>query len=342
MSSSLPKSFPALFDSGNIGKTGALLMQPTSLAVLASFGVHGLLWFGLPLMSASEPQQSDTQRSVPLVELSPLEQARLPQISSSTQLNLPKQSTVPGSLLPNSLALEPINPQTPQDSTSYYNVPSETAAPTVFPYSVAPLSKRSLRKSAAEANLDSETKAQSSAKDTEKQTEQEGQETSEPPISSKAEDLLASKQQDDQGKIALQQKYAYSTENTSPDDFGNNSKTLSETAEAVSKGDIRRDWEKLDTMTAPYPKDACQFKHEGKTIAGEAWVGVVVQPNGELATKPTLLRSSGFKGLDEAATEFIAKYSFESSKQYRGFYVPIKLEFSKTDCVTADTTNSAS
>lgn len=341
MSSSLPKSLPALFDSENRGKAWALMLQPTSLAVLASLGVHGLLWFGLPLMSASEPKQADTQRSVPLVELSPSEQARLPQISASPLLRLPKQPLGTSSIVPNSLATVPVNPQTSQDSTSYYNVPSQPTLPAIIPYSVSPLRQRSPRKSTDAANLNSATKAQPPAKDTEKQADQEGKENSEPPISLKAEDLQP-KQPDDQSKIALQQKYAYNPANISLSDVSSNSKTLGEKAEVVSKGNLSKNWEKLDAMTAPYPKDACQFKHDDKAIAGEAWVGVIVQPNGKLAAKPALLRSSGFQGLDEAATEFIVKHPFEAGKQYRGFYVPIKFELDKKDCVAADTINPTS
>ncbi len=339
-SSPLPKSFSALFDLENKHNAWALLLQPTSLAVLASLGAHGLLWFGLPLMSASEIKQDDRQRSVPLVELSPLEQARLPQISSSTLLALPKQS-LSGSAMnptaPDSLTTVPMNPQTPEDSTSpYYSVTTPPAVPTVIPYSVAPLNPRSPRKSPDAANLDSDTKVQTSENDTGKQPDPEEKENSNPPISSKAEDLLPSQQPDSPGKIALQQKYAYSSANTSKDDFASNSTALSQTAQDVSKGNMSEDWKKLDAMTAPYPKDACQFKHDGKAIAGEPWVGVIVQPNGELAAKPILLMSSGFKGLDEAATEFIAQQPFEASKQYRAFYVPIKFELTKTGCVAAD------
>ncbi len=340
-SPSLPKSFSALFHLENRDKASALVLQPMSLAILASLGVHGLLWFGLPLMSASEPSPADIQRSVPLVELSPLEQAQLPQIASSTLLGLPKSSAT-NSIVPNSLATVPINPQTPEDSTSYYNVPSQPAYPTVIPYSVSPLSKRSLRKSTDEANLDAKTKAQSSAEDTAKQSNPEGKENSDSSISAKAEDLLPPKQQDDPGKLALQQKYAYSTANTSKDDFVSNSTTLSQTVQDISKGNMSQDWKKLDAMTAPYPKDACQFKQDKKAIEGEALVGVIVQPNGKLAAKPALLVSSGFKGLDEAATEFITKHPFEADKQYRAFYVPIKFELTKTDCVAADATSPTS
>ncbi|MEX0269915.1 TonB family protein [Leptolyngbyaceae cyanobacterium UHCC 1019] len=341
-SPSLPKNFPALFDSENRAKAGALLLQPMSLAVLASLGVHGLLWFGLPLMSASEPKQADSQRSVPLVELSPVEQARLPQLSGSPLLGLPKQSAETNSIVPNSLATVPVDPETPQDSTSYYSVPSQPSTSTIIQYSVAPPSKRSPKKSTDAANSDPDPKTQSSDKETEAETEQTEKESSEPPISSKAEDLLPSKQQEEQAKLALQQKFVYGTANTSPDDFDNNAKSFSKTAQDVSKGDLNEDWKKLDAMTAPYPKDACQFKHDDKAIAGETWVGVIVQPNGKLAAKPILLKSSGFQGLDEAAAEFMTQYSFEAGKQYRGFYVPIKFELNKTDCVAADASDPTS
>ena len=134
----------------------------------------------------------------------------------------------------------------------------------------------------------------------------------------------------------MQQKFAYNTANTSPEDFDNNAKSFSKTAQEVSKGNLSEDWKKLDAMTVPYPKDACQFKHDDKAIAGETWVGVIVQPNGKLAEKPILLKSSGFKGLDEAAAKFMTQQPFEAGKQYRGFYVPIKFELNKTDCVATD------
>lgn len=339
-SPSLPKSFPALFNLENRAKTGALLLQPMSLAVLASLGVHGLLWFGLPLMSASEPQQADSQRSVPLVELSPVEQARLPQLSNSPLLGLPKPSVETTSIVPNSLTTVPVDPETPQDSTSYDSVLSQPS--TIIRYSVAPPSKRSPQKSTDEATVDSDPTTQPSDQETEAKTEPAEKENAEPPISSKAEDLLPSKPPEDQAKIALQQKFAYSAANTSPDDFNNNAKSFSKTAQEVSKGDLSEDWKKLDAMTAPYPKDACQFKQDDKAIAGETWVGVIVQPNGKLAAKPILLKSSGFKGLDEAAAEFMTQYAFEAGKQYRGFYVPIKFELNKTDCVAADTSDPTS
>jgi len=334
----LPKS-PKLFDLEKRNRVGALLLHPMSLAVLASLGVHGLLWFGLPLMSA-EPKQADSQRSVPLVELSPLEQARLPQISST--LLAPKQSTASSSIMPNSLATVPVSPQTSQDLTSYYSVPSQPVAPTILRYSVSALPKRSPSKSTNETNSDSETKTQPSKKDVEKQAESEGKEDSDSTISSQAEDLLPLKQPENQGKISLQQKYAYSTANTSQDDVVSNTTAFSQMAQEVSKGNIIEDWKKLDAMTAPYPKDACQFKHDGKAIAGEPWVGVIVQPNGKLTAKPIVLKSSGFKGLDEAATEFITKYPFGEGQQYRGFYVPIKFELNKATCVASDTDNPTS
>jgi hypothetical protein len=338
-SPSLPKSSPPLFESANGGKALAFLLQPMSLAVLASLGVHGLLWFGLPMMPAAETKQADAERSVPLVELSPMEQARLPQIASSPLLGVPNQA-----IAPNSLTMIPTAPQTSvEDSTSLYTVPPPLSSSTITEYSVSPFIKRAARQPVMEEN-EEPAKPEPSSKTTEKETEKlsEPEEGEDSNVSKKAADLLPPNPQETSGKLALQQKYAYSGTNTTQEEFASNSTEFSEIAQTVSKGDISEDWKKLDAMSAPYPKDACQFKHDGKAIAGEPWFGVVVQPNGKLAAKPTLLRSSGFKGLDEAAVEFITKQDFEAGKQYRGFYFPIKFEAAKTDCVASDMPKPAS
>ncbi len=56
----------------------------TSLAILASLGVHGLLWVVLPVIPfSSKLVEPDSRRTVGLVELTPDEQSRLPQVSTS-------------------------------------------------------------------------------------------------------------------------------------------------------------------------------------------------------------------------------------------------------------------
>lgn len=67
------------------------LQQPTALSAIASLGVHALLFAVLPILPYSalvEEQEPDIRQSVEVVELSPEEQARLPEFPTS-QIDLP-------------------------------------------------------------------------------------------------------------------------------------------------------------------------------------------------------------------------------------------------------------
>lgn len=69
----------------------SILRDPTAIAVLASIGMHGLLWAVLPYLplSAAQPTEADIQREVGLVELSPEELARVPQFDTQTTIPIP-------------------------------------------------------------------------------------------------------------------------------------------------------------------------------------------------------------------------------------------------------------
>lgn len=70
----------------------------TNLAVLASLGIHGILWAVLPVLPfESKSVESDSQRSVGLLELTPEEQSRLP---STSEVMLPPFATQPSVLPP--------------------------------------------------------------------------------------------------------------------------------------------------------------------------------------------------------------------------------------------------
>ncbi len=57
--------------------------QPTYWATLFSVGIHGLLWVTLPMVpsNSAELEEPDLRRTVPLVELSPDQVSRLPDLS---------------------------------------------------------------------------------------------------------------------------------------------------------------------------------------------------------------------------------------------------------------------
>ncbi|MEO0532946.1 MAG: hypothetical protein AAF215_03675 [Cyanobacteria bacterium P01_A01_bin.123] len=64
-----------------------LVSQPTSIAAIASLGIHAVLFVASPqlsklsLASLANPEELDRERTVPLVNLSPEEQSRLPNFS---------------------------------------------------------------------------------------------------------------------------------------------------------------------------------------------------------------------------------------------------------------------
>ncbi len=66
------------------------LLSTTGVALLGSLGIHGLLWVVLPgLTIDSQTDKSPAQRTIGLVDLSPQEQSRLPQVPSPADNNLP-------------------------------------------------------------------------------------------------------------------------------------------------------------------------------------------------------------------------------------------------------------
>ncbi|MBV8885308.1 MAG: hypothetical protein JO235_15115 [Chroococcidiopsidaceae cyanobacterium CP_BM_RX_35] len=102
------------------------LRQPIALAALGSLGIHGLLWAILPILPlASKPSAVQQPPTVGLVELTPAEQGRLPQLTQSppankqlsdSQLRLP-ESSVPPPLPPESSVLPPLPPPLPPESS---------------------------------------------------------------------------------------------------------------------------------------------------------------------------------------------------------------------------------
>lgn len=99
-----------------------LLRQPPYIAGIISVGVHGLMWFVLPVLplQSSEAEEPEIQRRVSLVELTPTEQGRLPDFSTS-QVTIPQ---VPPQLSqqPDFYSLTPLpNSYTPIPTPPYPN-----------------------------------------------------------------------------------------------------------------------------------------------------------------------------------------------------------------------------
>lgn len=77
-----------------------LVRQPTSIAAIASVGIHAILFAASPqlsqlsLASLANPDDLDRERTVPLVELSPEEQNRLPDFSNRRFSLIPEDTDI--------------------------------------------------------------------------------------------------------------------------------------------------------------------------------------------------------------------------------------------------------
>lgn len=77
-----PKKQPNPFSPEARDRALELLRNPFSIAVLASLGLHGLMFAVLPMLPAAKPQDIDPKQTIGVVELNPLEQMRLPEFAN--------------------------------------------------------------------------------------------------------------------------------------------------------------------------------------------------------------------------------------------------------------------
>ncbi|MBD1809413.1 energy transducer TonB [Microcoleus sp. FACHB-SPT15] len=111
---SFTKSFPNLIKS-----VPEKLSQPTSIAVMASIGIHVVVGLSLPYLPSFSREKSPSRRTVQLTQLSPQEQSRLPQLSPPPLPPAVSTQIQPLESLPPTLSsLPPL----PKDS-SLYNFP---------------------------------------------------------------------------------------------------------------------------------------------------------------------------------------------------------------------------
>ena len=125
-----------------------VLSQPTSMAAIASIGIHGAIAFILPLMPIdSRPKLVRSSKAVGVVEFSQSEQQRLtktsiaPKVALQPQIPLPNINSTP----PKPITLPPIPshsstslilPQLPQSTFNYsaYSSPTFDSGSIYRPY----------------------------------------------------------------------------------------------------------------------------------------------------------------------------------------------------------------
>ncbi|MBF2027345.1 MAG: energy transducer TonB [Oscillatoriales cyanobacterium C42_A2020_001] len=340
------KNVPPILQNQSAETLWKALRQPFSLAVLASLGVHTLLWFGLPLLPSSSAKQPE-QRTLSVVELSPLEQAaRLPQTSPNQPFNLsPKpNSSKSSNSTASSVPMVPLDP-TLVDPNTYYQIPDTSNTD----FTTGSTSDTSSTRSKPDQTKRTGTDSKKTENQTKKPDKTEDADETQPEgASNRAGDLTSpdgkgySKSRDDQDKLAVLQKlFAYNAAGTSSQDISDNMKAA---GDKIAETFNVRDWKKPIAVRAAYPKDACQFQHEGKPIQGTTGFVVVYQPDGTLADTVVMLKSSGFKGLDESARQFVEKQWGEIAKQNnlepdnknpQAFPLEIKFEPTEEECAGA-------
>ena len=315
-----------------------ILRQPLTIAFLASIGVHGLLGIGLPLLS-SEETTADEKGAVSLIELSPQERSQVPPASLAQPFPslLPQQPSPQPTLTPTHPSPFPTigssdlykYPLTPPGPT--FNYP-ETSSPIIIPSIIRPVpvqpspqSTPSPSPTAGTAPSPSPTVSTSpSAKDL--QGTQEATPDSSPASSPTPNPTDPAQAQ----KIALEQFGTFNEAGTTRE------ATLASingvlATQKISYDDLkdRKPSIQRQLITAVYPKDACPFKLER-----QAAIGVLIQPDGKPAAEPQVITSSGFKGLDAAAIQYvkeeiIAKNKIEANGKY--YQLPIfPFEFKPT------------
>jgi hypothetical protein len=302
------KNVPPAFQNLTTEKVWKKIREPFTIAILASLGFHGLLWFGLPLFSSSATKQPE-QRTLNVVELSPLEQqARLPQTPNLLQPIPTPTKPAPANSPTGAVPMVPVNP-TLIDPGTFYQIPDNSTRPTTpdFSVSVKPAAPKPVTKPPKETTTVTEPT------DTAAEKPDAGQ------PSTRSQDLTPtdknplSKSREEQEKVALQQSFAFNATGTSSTDVS--SSLIDASQKIAGKFKISPDWGKPIPITVPYPKTACQFQHQNKPVQGATGLAVVLMPDGSFGDTALKIKSSGFSGLDQAAIQFVEKQWSDVIKQ---------------------------
>ena len=299
----------------------AKLLQPTSIAIFASTGIHALiLGVALPSPPMFSPEQQITARNVRILELTPAEQNRLPDFSVP-----PPPSNVPP--FPNTPIFNPIKalplPPFPNFKTfplppirvtlpppppfAARNSPTESEKPInrlpTFPPLQSPLPPRELINSQPEeiaANSDTESNS--------------------PPTPPTTADIVAQRQQKLVARIRQRRESLQADKTNTTDEEA----TKNYVNWLVA---MKADKPKELNITGTYPKDACLRKLQGTTA-----YGVLVDAEGKV-TNLQLVKSAGYPILNQQAQKDIESHSFENqTDQPKPYFVNVNFEYDAEIC----------
>ena len=368
------------------------LQQPTGIAAVVSIGIHGILFAASPqfssfsLASLAESEPIADERTVPLVELTPAEQQRLPDFSGNSNTF---------SLLPQPGSLAPLqSPNSTASGATPYLSDSQPLPPNPFFYN-PPIGNTPVRGNPSSSPGRTATRGRSS-----QQTRRSGQSRPETTVQSRSNQPRSGSVTEGVGEITaeeldqrtvgvdnlqiatrpsrsaddLRSPGSSATQSTAGsqaaagEEANNEAEPAGSQTDAAASNPLREELEALQTAytyseagttsAAAETTSAnwlAEFKSELEIAelplqpAAEipidyplriclpvppvtAQVGVVVSPAGEPVGEPTLLRSTGYAGLNQAALQAVGNADVAAGDSYQALRFTVPVQYSEAEC----------
>ncbi len=343
--------------------------NPSAIAAIASFGAHALLFVLLPLLPSAilSTKEPEIKRSVGVVELTPAEQNRLPEISNSL-IELPSIARQPLPSQPYSLNPLPA-PPTPSELPPYPGYSSSAAsdpildilrqysdaskpvlvAPPAPPRQAAP-SPKPAESPASRPNSEASPTPQPTSTPNNPQTPagSSGSPLGSPSDNSSPSQTAANQPlprsldeirqaQSERIRQRREQLAQLSTDDTG---IGNgavaaNMGTWSQAAGAWLGGDEKKfnqiNFKEPTQIAAAYPEAACPLQ-ETRSV----WVGVLVGTDGKVVdepgNRPQILQGSNYRIFNQKAIEDAIAHSFEATGEKKAAILQVNYEYSPETC----------
>jgi TonB family protein len=338
--------------------------SPSAISAVASIGVHALLFVVLPLLpdSTLKAREPDIKSTVELVELTPEEQTRLPEISNAP-LELPPIAQEPLPSDPNQFSLNPLpTPPAPSSFSLFPDIPTTSSIPAppiiIFPDApparpVVPQpipsnpstpSTPSTRSPAVQSPQPSGlSAAPTNPADGERPSTTDNQPfvpNSSPTASPEDSNSQPAPRRPSINDeiLARRNQIAQQLAQLEPDETGTGGTDVSRNRyidwfeEAVSwlgKDYDEKNAEQIE-LEVPYPEAACL-----RGLSGTAIVGVVVNADGKVVTDPVppeLLQGSGYRIFNQEALDAAAEHQFEPTGKKKAYQVEVEFEYAKDKC----------
>lgn len=131
----------------------------------------------------------------------------------------------------------------------------------------------------------------------------------------------------------LRELYSYNPENTSGEAASQNMEDwVASLPPEVSEGENLNVNEPID-LTIEYPLRACLPGQEPRNAS----IGVVADADGELLAEPQLLRSTGYKGLNEDALQAVQSYDIPAAEGPRAYTFRVNVDYDSENCLSPGT-----